>query len=123
MTLYWNRSRRGRWVVTQKTAKGSFRRGLRRLNLWCQQHRHDPVKEQHAALSQKLHGHYAYYGVTGNFRALEQFCEQVKRMWHKWLSRRSNRGIRWERMNAILKAYPLPRPRIVHSVYCPAVNP
>jgi hypothetical protein len=123
MTLYWHRSRRGRWVVTQKTAKGRFRRGLRRLNLWCQQHRHDPVKEQHAALSQKLHGHYAYYGVTGNFRALEQFCEQVKRMWHKWLSRRSNRDIRWERMNAILKAYPLPRPRIVHSVYCPAVNP
>ena len=123
MTLYWHRSRRGRWVVTQKTAKGRLRRGLRRLSLWCQQHRHDPVKEQHVALSHKLHGHYAYYGVTGNFRALSQFFEQSKRTWHKWLSRRNSRGISWERMAEILKAYPLPRPRVVHSVYRTAANP
>ena len=123
MTLYWNKSRRGRWVVTQKTAKARFRRGLRRLSLWCKHHRHDPVEEQHVALSRKLQGHYAYYGVTGNFRALLQFFEQTKRIWHKWLSRRSSRGITWERMAAILKAYPLPRPRVVHSVYRTAANP
>jgi group II intron reverse transcriptase/maturase len=123
MTLYWNRSRRGRWVVTQKTAKARFRRGLRRLSLWCQDHRHDPVKQQHAALSQKLHGHYAYYGVTGNFRALAQFFEQTKRIWYKWLSRRNSRGISWKRMNEILTAHPLPRPRVVHSVYQAAAKP
>jgi hypothetical protein len=123
MTLYWNKSRRGRWVVTQKTAKARFRRGLRRLSLWCKDHRHDPVEEQHVALSRKLQGHYAYYGVTGNFRALSQFFEQTKRIWHKWLSRRNSRGITWERMAAILKTYPLPRPRVVHSVYRTAANP
>ena len=123
MTLYWNKSRRGRWVVTQKTAKPRFRRGLRRMSLWCHDHRHDPVEEQHRALSRKLLGHYSYYGITGNFRALSQFFEQAKRIWHKWLSRRNNRGISWERMNVILKAYPLPRPRVVHSVYRTAAKP
>ena len=123
MTLYWNKSRRGRWVVTQKTAKARFRRGLRRLSLWCKEHRHDPVEEQQRALSRKLQGHYAYYGVTGNFRTLLQFFEQTKRTWHKWLSRRNSRGIHWNRMAAILKAYPLPRPRVVHSVYRTAANP
>jgi RNA-directed DNA polymerase len=123
MTLYWNKSRRGRWVVTQKTAKMRFRRGLRRMSLWCHDHRHDSVEAQHRALNRKLLGHYSYYGITGNFRALSQFFEQAKRIWHKWLSRRNNRGITWERMNVILKAYPLPRPRVVHSVYRTAAKP
>ena len=65
MTLYWNKSRRGRWVVTQKTAKARFRRGLRRLSLWCKEHRHDPVEEQQRALSRKLQGHYAYTASPG----------------------------------------------------------
>jgi len=123
MTLYWNRSRRDRWVVTQKTSKDRLRRGLRRIGLWCKDHRHDPVEEQRSALSRKLQGHYAYYGVTGNARALAQFFERVKRIWHHWLSRRNSRGINWERMTAILKAHPLPRPRVVHSVYRTAANP
>jgi group II intron reverse transcriptase/maturase len=123
MTLYWGRSRRGSWVVKKKTAKGRFRRGLRRISSWCQDHRHDPVKYQQVALSRKLQGHYAYYGVTGNYRALSQFFEQVKRIWHKWLSRRNNRRINWDRMSAIMRAYPLSRPRVVHTVYRTAAKP
>ena len=32
-----------------------------------------PVSEQSKTLSQKLRGHYSYYGVTGNGPALEIF--------------------------------------------------
>jgi len=116
-TLYWGRSRKGRWVVQQKTMKSRFRRALRRISMWCQENRHLPVKDQVKALSQKLSGHYSYYGVTGNFRALLQLYERVQRIWHKWLGRRSNRPFTWDRMVGILKAFPLPRPRVVHSVY------
>jgi group II intron reverse transcriptase/maturase len=116
LTLYWGRSRKGRWVVMQKTAKDRFRRSLRRVNLWCQDHRHDALREQHVALSRKLQGHYAYYGVTGNFRALLRYFDQVRHIWKKWLSRRNNHGLNWERMRAILEVFPLPRPRVVHSV-------
>lgn len=123
MTLYWGRSRRGNWVVRKKTAKSRLRRGLRRISLWCQDHRHDPVKSQQQTLCRKLQGHYAYYGVTGNYRALAQFFEQVKRIWHKWLSRRNNTPINWDRMNAILRAYPLSRPRVVHTVYRSVAKP
>jgi hypothetical protein len=107
----------------QKTARDRFRRGLRRVSLWCRDHRHDAVKEQRVTLSRKLQGHYAYYGVTGNFRALLRYVDEVRRIWKKWLSRRNNRGLDWERMQAILEVFPLPRPRIVHSVYRPAANP
>ena len=82
-----------------------------------------PVSEQSKTLSQKLRGHYSYYGVTGNSRALENLYDRVKRIWHKWLGRRSNRPLYWDRMQAILKAFPLSRPRVVHSVYLRVANP
>jgi len=117
LTLYWGKSRKGRWVVKQKTARDRLRRSLRRIKAWCREHRHDSVKQQHASLSRKLQGHYAYYGVTGNYRSLSQFFHEVRRTWRKWLSRRSNAELAWDRMDAILAVYPLPRPRVVHSVY------
>lgn len=123
LTLYWGRSRKGRWVVKQKTMKSRFRRALFRISMWCRENRHLPVKEQSKALSQQLRGHYSYYGVTGNIRALQQLYDEVRRIWHKWLGRRSNRFLDWERMGAILRAYPLARPRIVHSVYQRVANP
>jgi RNA-directed DNA polymerase len=63
-----------------------------------------------------MRGHYAYYGITGNFRRLRWYAYQVGRIWQKWLSRR-DRGSRllWSRFNAILKRHPLPAVRIVHQ--------
>ena len=123
LTLYWGRSRKDKWVVKRKTMKSRLRRALRRISEWCKENRHMPVKEQSKALNQKLRGHYSYFGVTGNFRALELLCEGTKRIWHKWLGRRSNRPMYWARMAAILKVFPLARPRVVHSVYPRAANP
>ena len=52
--------------------------------------RHRPVAEQQQALSRKLKGHNAYYGITGNSRALSRFRFEVQRRWHQWLNRRSH---------------------------------
>jgi len=62
-THYWGRSRKGRWVVKRKTAKDRFSRALRGIGQWCRKHRHWKVRDQHAVLSRRLRGHYAYYGV------------------------------------------------------------
>ena len=88
-THFWARSRKGRWVVKRKTAKGRFGRSLKRVAQWCRFNRHRSVREQHAALCRKLHGHYAYFGITGNARALARYCWQVERVWRQWLDRRS----------------------------------
>jgi RNA-directed DNA polymerase len=113
-THHWGLSRKGKWIVKKRTAKGRFRRALRRIAEWCRKHRHDSVEVQHRVLGQKLRGHYAYYGVTSNAVALKRFHFQVLYIWHKWLSRRSQRRMTWERMYRLLERLPLPRPRIVH---------
>jgi RNA-directed DNA polymerase len=121
-THYWGRSRKGMWVVRRKTDSGRLTRALKAITEWCRRNRHRPLREQQRTLSQKLEGHYAYYGITGNFRSLLSFLRQVIRIWRKWLTRRS-RGLftPWERFNELLLRYPLPPARIVHS-YCTA-NP
>ncbi len=114
-TNHWGLSRKGRWVAKRRTAKDRFSRALRRVSEWCSTHRHDDVETQRRALAQKLRGHYAYYGVTSNFDALARFVHGVERIWHKWLSRRSQKAfLNWDAMKRLLKRYPLPPPRIVH---------
>jgi len=117
-THFWGRSLKGTWVVKRKTAKDRFKRALRRISMWCRKYRHTPIDAQHKQLSRKLRGHYAYYGLTGNGRALAALRDHVRRIWFKWLQRRSWRSRwTWERMGRLLEAMPLPPVRVVHSIY------
>jgi RNA-directed DNA polymerase len=114
-THYWGLSRNGKWVVKKRTAKDRFSRTLRLIAMWCRTHRHDDVEVQHRALARKLRGHYAYYGVTGNNRALARLWYETTKVWRKWLCRRSQKGfLTWARMLRLLERYPLPPPRIAH---------
>jgi group II intron reverse transcriptase/maturase len=112
-THYWGRTLKGNWTVKRKTAKARFRRSLKVIAEWCRVHRHRPLPEQWAALTAKLRGHYAYYGITGNSRCLGSFRHHAGRAWQKWLSRRSGRArIPWERFGALERRYPLPPARL-----------
>jgi RNA-directed DNA polymerase len=114
-THHWGLSRKGNWVVMMHTAKDRFSRALRRIRDWCRLNRHADVETQRRALAQKLNGHYSYFGVTGNLRLIARLRNETVKAWHKWLSRRSQRGmLSWDKMNALLKRHPLPKARIVH---------
>lgn len=116
-THYWEKSRRGFWVVKRKTASDRFTRFLRKLNRECKGDRHVPLAEQHGQLLRKLRGYYGYFGITGNSRSLSSLHHKVKRIWRKWLSRRTRDSrLTWERFNLLLERYPLPNPRICHAV-------
>jgi RNA-directed DNA polymerase len=116
-THYWGRSRKGHQVVMKKTATGRLRRTLRNIREWGWKHRHRPLKEQQHKLNEKLRGHDAYFGVTGNFRMLSKLRCEVAKLWRKWLVRR-NRGNspNWEKFQAMLRTFPLIPARIVHSI-------
>ena len=115
-THYWRRSRQGNWVVYRKTAGSRLSRALRATSLWLRQNRHEPIEEQHRVLVLKLRGHYNYYGIIGNFAALDSFRSWARVLWCKWLSRRSRASPGPTAMGVLLDAYPLPRPRIMHAV-------
>lgn len=114
-THYWGQTLKKGLAVKKKTAGKKFKRAVQAIDDWCKANRHTPVKHQHAKLCQKIRGHYAYYGVTGNSRALGEFLDLVRKSWRKWLNRRNNKnGMPWDRFNAMTRhPYALPPPRIV----------
>jgi len=117
-TLYWARSSKGRWGMFCKTRSASLRRAIQSVYQWCRRHRHHSVKDQHAALTRRIQGHFNYFGVSGNFRSLLLIIEQAKRSWYKWLCRRSQRKrLTWERFEDLLLDFPLPRPRITVRIW------
>jgi group II intron reverse transcriptase/maturase len=122
-THYWGLSLKGAWVVKRKTAKSRLTRALRTVAQWCRINRHQPIAEQHQTLSQKLRGHFAYYGITGNSKSLSRFGYEVTWIWRKWLSRRRRQGgYTWPQFNRLLKRYPLPPAVAVHSEYRRTAN-
>jgi len=114
-THTWGKSRNGKNVVRQKTAKNRFARALLAVKDWCRTNRHRPILDQLARLSAKLGGHFAYYGITGNSRRLQQYHHEVTKTWRKWLARRTrSKRLPWDRFNAFLVRHPLPPAKLVH---------
>jgi group II intron reverse transcriptase/maturase len=117
-THYWGKSRKGYTVVKKKTAKDRFSRALKRVAEWCRINRHRKVREQWKTLCLKLNGHYNYYGVTGNYKALSRFFYEVNKIWRKWLNRRSQKGrMNWDKFNRLLGRYKLSPPVCKASIY------
>jgi RNA-directed DNA polymerase len=112
-TLYCTRNRNGNFKVGMRTEKSRIRRSLAHLRDLMRRMRHLPVREQVINLNRVLRGHYAYYGIAGNLRALQRVHRAVERYWRKMLSSRSRAGnISWEVFYRIKERFPLQRPKL-----------
>lgn len=117
-TLYWRRTRRGRWGMACKTRHARLRRAINAVYDWCRRHRHLKVPEQHASLARRIQGHLNYFGVNGNSKCLALLIYHAERAWYKWLCRRSQRTrLNWKRFEDLLRDYPLPKPRIIVKIW------
>ncbi len=113
-THYWGMSRQGYRVFMRKTISKRLSRFKRMVWVWCRNNRHKPIQEQHATLCNKLRGHYQYFGVTCNFRAISRAWHHALCAWRYWLSRRSHKGNVTH--GNLVATFPLPKPRIVHNL-------
>jgi group II intron reverse transcriptase/maturase len=94
-TFYWGKGRKGYWTIKKRTARKRLSRFMKRIWQWCKDNLHEPIGEQYKMLCSKLRGH-------------------TEKAWRYWLSRRSHKGkVRFEDLR---ETYPLPVPRIVHSI-------
>jgi RNA-directed DNA polymerase len=112
-TLYCTRNLKGNFRIGLRTERSRLQRTLMRLQDLMRRVRHLPVKEQVDNLNLLLRGHYAYFGIAGNFRALHRVHRAVERYWHKMLCSRSWKGrIRWSVFHRIRAQFPLLRPKL-----------
>ena len=112
-TLYCTRNQKGNFRVGLRTEKTRLRRALMHLQDQMRRMRHQPIQDQADQLNQMLRGHYAYYGVAGNIRALQRVHRAVERFWRRMLSSRSWKGeIWWKSFHRIKERSPLLRPKL-----------
>ena len=122
-THYCGWTRYGAFILKRKTQRTRLTRKLNSLRLEAKRRRHAPLATQQRWLASVLRGHYAYYGLPANHRALSAFHHEVRRLWYRALRKRSQRGLTWVRFKRILELFPLPAPRITHSREALAVGP
>ncbi|HEY9699964.1 MAG TPA: group II intron reverse transcriptase/maturase [Trichocoleus sp.] len=111
-THYWGRSRTGKVRLKRKTSKKRLRRALVDLKQWLRQERNARrLPQLWQAIGSKMRGHFNYFGVTDNSRALYQFERSVHNLLFKWLNRRSQRrSFTWDSFLKYMARFPLPRP-------------
>src|SRR5215469_2215653 len=112
-TLYCTRNQKGNFRIGLLTEKSRLRRTLMRFQEQMRRIRHSPLQDEVNYLNQMLRGHYAYYGIAGNTRALHRVHRAVERYWRKMVSSRSWDGVvGWKQFYQLRSQFPLIRPRL-----------
>jgi RNA-directed DNA polymerase len=112
-TLYCTHNRKGNFRLGLKTEKSRLRRTLANARDLMRRMRHLPVREQVVNLNRVLRGHYGYFGIAGNLRAMQKVYQFVCRYWRKMLSSRSWKGrVPWRKFLQLLQRFPLLQPRL-----------
>jgi len=113
-TFICGRSRGGNFLLQRKTRRDRMRDKLKEVKAELQRRMHQPIPNQGRWLRQVVTGHFAYYAVPTNGRALSAFRHRVTELWRRTLRRRSQKdGFTWERMTKLVDDW-LPQPRILH---------
>jgi RNA-directed DNA polymerase len=113
--LYWMPDRHGVPRVKRRTARKKLQAACRRITAWIKQHRHLPGRAFYRQLNLRLRGHYTYYGLHGNSRSLDRFCERAMRCTFKWRNRRGGKrqSFTWEQFTQGWDRIGIARPRIM----------
>src|SRR5215475_4016259 len=88
-TFICGRSRRGNFQLQRKTRRDRLRGKLRDIKAELLRRMHQSIPEQGKWLRQVVAGHFAYYAVPTNSRALSAFRHYVTDLWRRTLRRRS----------------------------------
>ena len=102
-----------------KTSKKKFISKVRAMKEWIKTNRTMPLKEIFKMISAKLRGHYQYYGVTDNTKAIKSFYTRTLWLLYKWLNRRSQKKSysKTAFFERVLNTFKLPEPKIYVSLF------
>lgn len=114
--FYWLKDRKGVPRAQRRTAPTKQREALARMREWLKKSRQLPKSQFFDGLKRKLTGHYNYFYVRGNARAVWSFYRDVISSAFKWLNRRSQRkSYNWERFKRILEYAGIPKPKLTEK--------
>ena len=112
------KTRNGYYKVAIITSPKKLKAKRQEVKLWIKSQMHMPVIEIINKLNRKLVGHYRYYGINGNIKAMNKFryfC--IKRLLRTLQRRGQKHKMNWEKFQRIMKFNPIANPRIYVQIW------
>ena len=118
-THFCDKTLRGGFKLGRKTSRAKYIQKTKAMNKWLKAVRNQAkLLEWWKIFKMKLAGHYRYYGMSGNYEAINGFYLLAKKLAYKWINRRSQKkSFTYEQYSRFLSFNPLPKPKIYHSIY------
>jgi len=108
----------GKYRVVYRTSKKKLKAKKQAVKEWLWKNMHGKPSDIIEKLNRKLIGHYAYYGISGNWEGLLKFYRYILTAFYKALTRRSQRAyLTIKRYYSLLKKHPIALPKLYVNIW------
>ena len=105
-TFFNTRTRTGKYRLGVRTSKKKLKAKRQAAKAWLKEHMHRPVAETMKTVASVIRGHCNYYGVNGNFHAIQSFWKYLKYTTYRVLNRRhQKRSMKYDKYLRIWNYY------------------
>ena len=112
-TLINGKTLTGKYRVVYRTSKKKLKAKKQAVKEWLKENIHGKPLDTIEKLNRKLAGHYAYYGINGNFEGLMKFYWFIVTTFYEILTRRSQRAyLTRKRYYSLLEKHPIVKPKL-----------
>ena len=91
-TFYNTKTRTGKYRVGVRTSKKKLKAKKQAVKAWLKTRLTKPVADTMKTLAAVIRGHCNYYGVNGNYHAIQNFWKYLKYATYRMLNRRDQKG-------------------------------
>jgi RNA-directed DNA polymerase len=117
-THFCSLSKHGKFRVKRKTSGKKMRAKLKDCKEWLKVNRTMKIHNVVKRLQRSLKGYFNYYCITDNSRSVRNFVDKVKRLFFKWMNRRSQRkSFNFDKFTLFLRKFPFPTPKTKVNIY------
>lgn len=116
-TFYNTKTRSGKYRLGIRSSKKKLKAKRQATKAWLRTRLTKPVAETMKLLAAVIRGHCNYYGISGNFRAIQNFWYYLKYSTYRMLNRRDQKGkLKYPKFLRIWKYY-IPDPHLTVDIW------
>lgn len=108
----------GKYRPNIKTNKKKLKQKFEVAKKWLHDNMHKPILEIGISIKKKIIGHYAYYGISGNYSSLVKYYKYLKYTWYNTLRKRGQKNkIKYLDYLRIWNYLEIPLPKIYVNIW------
>lgn len=116
-TFYNTKTRGGKYRLGVRTSKKKLKAKRQAAKAWLRTRLTKPVSQTMELLAAVIRGHCNYYGVNGNFHAIQNFWKYLEYSTYRMLNRRDQKGkLKYPKFQRIWDYY-IPKPQLTVDIW------